>query len=57
MFRSRAVSKSNCVAVDRRADENFEPGETLKPYPDSRAPPKEFQEIKRVEKADNCAIL
>ena len=57
MFRSRAVSRSNCVSVDKRADVNFEPGGTLKPYPESVAIPREFKQVKRMEKVDICSIL
>lgn len=57
MFRSRAITKSQFVAADR-AKEDFEPGETLKPYPESGAPEKEYREVKVVKKVDNsCAIL
>lgn len=67
MFRSRGLAKSNCVAVDnrsdsesgspKRSDSNFDPGGTLRPYPESGSPPKEFREIRRVEKDEHCSIL
>ena len=54
MFRSRGVSKCNCVAADR-STEDFKPGGTLKPYPTGSAP-KEYQEETR-EVVNRCAIL
>ena len=55
MFRARGLSKGNYVAVDTKSEETVK--DTLKPYPGSGKPEKEFKETIIKEKVDTCSIL